>query len=353
MSQSSVLIGKDAWNTFNAWWTAWNFSSVFILVDEKSALHCLPVFLEQSPQIQKAAFIKILSGESNKTLVTTAAIWEQLSLKSDRNSLLINLGGGVITDIGGFAAACFKRGIPFVNIPTTLLAMVDAAIGGKTGIDFMGLKNEIGVFHPAERVVIDPVFLKTLPERELKAGFAEMLKHGLIADAAYWKQLTAKAITAIDTTAWTDLIEHSLTIKSEIVAADPLDKGLRQALNFGHTIGHALESYSLQVHADKPVVHGEAVAAGMLMEAYIAEKQCGLAAESLAEIQKVICAAYPYIAFEADPLIALMQHDKKNQSGIIKMALIRAIGTAKIAVETEIELIQAAFIRYKQAYGKA
>lgn len=353
MSQSNVLIGAASWTTFNKWWEESQFSSVFILVDEKSALHCLPVFLQNSPQIQKASFIKILSGESNKTLVTSAAIWEQLSLKADRNSLLINLGGGVITDIGGFAAACFKRGIPFVNIPTTLLAMVDAAIGGKTGIDFMGLKNEIGVFNPAEKVVIDPVFLKTLPERELKAGFAEMLKHGLIADAAYWKELHTLNLTELAAADWTALIQQSLDIKASIVAADPLDKGVRQALNYGHTIGHAIEAFSLKVHTDKPVVHGEAVAAGMLIEAYIAEERCGLAAAAVAEIQQVVRKQYPFIEFEEEAIIALMQYDKKNQQGIIKMALLEAIGKATIGVVAEVEQIKSAFVRYKKAYGKA
>ena len=215
------------------------YSKVAILVDENTKRDCLP----KLPQFENPIIIEIKSGEENKNINTCNFIWEQLTAQHfDRNSLLINLGGGVIGDMGGFAASTYKRGIDFIQIPTTLLAMVDASVGGKLGVDFNGLKNQIGLFNNPESVLIFPEFLETLPENQLKSGFAEVVKHALISDKNLWEELTS---TTFDKLNWEAIILTSIQIKNNIILSDPFEKGNRKKLNFGHTFGHAVESYYL------------------------------------------------------------------------------------------------------------
>ncbi len=323
------------------------YSSVHILVDKNTHQHCLDILIQHVPQLTASNVIVLQSGEKHKQLNTCIAVWNKLVGNADRHSLLINLGGGVIADLGGFVASTFKRGIAFVNIPTTLLAMVDAAHGGKTGIDFEGLKNEIGTFALAQKVIIEPAFLQTLPQRQLVSGFAEMLKHGLIADAAYFEELAL--ITPQQVTI--QHIKRSIAIKQHIVQQDPTEKGLRKILNFGHTIGHAIESDAIRTVGETALLHGEAIAAGMLIEAHLSYQNAGISEQELIHIAAVITRIYSYVAINEDAVIALLKHDKKNKSGEVHIVALQAIGKATTTAIYTPEAIHAAFLYYKQAYG--
>ena len=255
----SIWIGKNSFSKLDIS----IYSQVAILVDENTKRDCL----SKLPQIESALIIEIKSGEQYKNISTCSFIWEQLTINNfDRNSLLINLGGGVIGDMGGFCAATYKRGLEFIHIPTTLLAMVDASVGGKLGIDFKGFKNQIGLFNNPKAVLISSVFLETLAESELKSGFAEVVKHALISDNSLWLKLKNTPFTDLD---WEDIIDTSIQIKNKIVLADPFEKGERKKLNFGHTFGHAIESYYLEKRT--PISHGKAVFMGMILEAEISD----------------------------------------------------------------------------------
>ena len=237
------------------------YSKVAILVDENTKRNCLP----KLPQLENSIIIEVTSGEINKSISSCNYIWEQLSEHNfDRDSLLINLGGGVIGDMGGFAASTYKRGIDFIQVPTTLLAMVDASVGGKLGVDFNGLKNQIGLFNNPESVLIFPEFLETLPENQLKSGYAEVVKHALISDNNLWEKIISVPFNEMN---WGEIIETSINIKNKIVLSDPYEKGERKKLNFGHTFGHAVESYYLE--KGTPILHGEAVLMGILLEVEI------------------------------------------------------------------------------------
>ncbi|MEQ8926380.1 MAG: 3-dehydroquinate synthase family protein, partial [Fulvivirga sp.] len=250
-------------------------SKVAVLVDENTHEHCLPHL-----GIKDFVLIRINSGEVHKNLATCQFIWETLTDHGfDRQGLLLNLGGGVIGDMGGFCASTYKRGIRFVNIPTTLLAQVDASVGGKLGIDFNRFKNHIGIFAEPEAVIIDPFFLETLPANELRSGFAEVIKHHLIRDLDGWKQLSQSKMETLN---WLEVIKHSVEIKNDIVIKDPKESGVRKILNFGHTIGHALESHYL--NSDEPLLHGEAIALGMICESHISYQKNMISKEMLKEI---------------------------------------------------------------------
>lgn len=296
-----------------------------ILVDEHTEAHCLPrllpFFEDQVPTI-----IRIPSGELNKNLTSCQRIWEALfTARAGRNWCVLNLGGGVIGDMGGFCASTFKRGIDFLQIPTTLLSQVDASVGGKLGIDFAGVKNSIGLFRDPIGVWVDPAFLTTLPERELRSGFAEMIKHALIDDAEHWNQLLELSnLQAVD---WVAHISRSVQVKQRIVVADPLEKDLRKALNFGHTIGHAVESFFLET--TNPLLHGEAIAVGMIAESWLSQQQSTLAAAELDTITDFVLSVYGHcpIPKTAYPdLLATMAQDKKNESTAINFSLLRGIG---------------------------
>lgn len=316
------------------------YPNVFVIVDENTKRHCLP-------QLQNALsgiplqVIEIPSGEVHKNVQTCTAIWQaMMGGAAGRRDLTINLGGGVIGDMGGFCASTFKRGMDFVQIPTTLLSQVDASIGGKLGIDFQSVKNSIGLFKNPRAVLIDTGFLKTLPPDELRSGFAEMIKHSLIADSEQWEILSR--ITAVTMDNVVPLLPASLQIKKTVVEADPFEKGWRKTLNFGHTVGHAVESMALET--PYPLLHGEAIAIGMVCESYLSYLQSGLAKTDLEKITRFILAIYGKVTLDADAfptMLRLMRQDKKNDDRRINFTMLNAPGKALInqfvAEETIVE----------------
>ena len=320
------------------------FSKLAVLTDENTRKHCYPLIRAHLPE---HLVIQIESGEIHKSLESCKKIWEALTHAAfDRESLLINLGGGVIGDMGGFCATAFKRGIRFLNIPTTLLAAVDASVGGKLGIDFHGFKNHLGFFQEPETALIDPVFLQTLPQRELRSGFAEIIKHGLIADKDYFEQIMAKGL---DQSNWHAVISHSVEIKSAVVKADPKESGLRKVLNFGHTIGHALESFYL----DTPyaLLHGEAVAIGMIGEAYLSKKLLGLPETSLEEITGGILNIYEKQELDQKQfpeILDLMYQDKKNIGNELNFSLLRDTGNATFDIAVDEKDVLDALFYYEK-----
>lgn len=323
------------------------YSKIFVLVDENTSVHCLPVFKTICKQPIDNIFT-IKAGEVYKTIESCNQVWKQLSQSGgDRKSLLINLGGGVVTDLGGFVAATFKRGIDFINIPTTLLAMVDASVGGKTGVDLGSLKNQVGVIMQPKMVLIFPRFLKTLDEREINSGSAEMLKHGLIVNEHYWSELCET--TAIGQEAH---IRTSIQIKGAIVKEDPSEQNIRKKLNFGHTLGHAIESYFLNSTARDALLHGEAIAIGMVLEAYLSHKLTGLSKIELDEIKGQLKKRFKAVDFseiEIETILELLKHDKKNEHGNINFVLLSRIGNAVIDITVTQELLKAAFTYYMEA----
>ena len=302
---------------------------VFVLVDENTAEHCLPIV---RPELQDAFVIKIKAGDETKSIDTAVDIWDILVDKgATRSSLLINLGGGVVTDLGGFVAATFKRGMHFVNVPTTLLGVVDAATGGKTGVNFKGLKNEIGAFATAEKVLIDTRFFKTLDFKNRLSGYAEMVKHALIADSILLEQTLNYDLDSFDMTRLAILLKQNLQIKENIVEVDLHESGLRKALNFGHTVGHAFESLSYEM--DNPMLHGFAVMWGIIAELYLSLIKLKFDKKIVSQIlafTKEYYGAFPYTCKQYDRLYELMLHDKKNSNGQINFTLLASVGDVRI-----------------------
>jgi 3-dehydroquinate synthase len=292
--------------------------------------------------------IRIPAGEQHKNIRTCESIWSQMmNLNLSRRALCINLGGGVIGDMGGFCASTFKRGMDFIQIPTTLLAQVDASIGGKLGIDFRQVKNSIGVFRNPQMVVVNPIFLNTLPASEIRSGFAEIIKHSLIMDAEEWSRV--KEITNLEAVDWPDFIVPSLNIKQSVVEQDPFEKGLRKALNFGHTIGHAIEGYALET--DHPLLHGEAIAIGMVCEGYLSHINGLLGERELMVVVDFIKNTYDYwpIPIEvADELIALMKNDKKNRGAEINCSYLKEIGRVAVDQTADTDQIIQSFHFYNE-----
>lgn len=318
---------------------------VFVLVDVNTDRCVLPLLKKSSKIIAGAKVITIKSGDVNKNLESLAFIWEQLCNNgATRKSLLINIGGGVITDIGAFAGATFKRGIKFINVPTTLLSAVDAAVGGKTGINFNGLKNEVGVFCEAEAVIISTAFFKTLPMEELLSGYAEMLKHGLIAGRDVYDKLLAYDIYKSEKgNQLLELLEESVKVKKNIVEEDPTEKGIRRALNLGHTAGHAFESLALR--REDPIPHGYAVAWGLVVELVLSHTQLGFSSADLQQLASYIYSKYG--AFEITcndypALLDFMHHDKKNESNEINFTLLKEVGDVHIDCHCSEEEIKSA-----------
>ena len=316
-----------------------NYSSIFVLVDENTKQYCLPVF-EKNIKTQYY-LIEIKSGEIHKNIATCQYIWSQMvQYGADRKSCMINLGGGVIGDMGGFTASTFFRGMDFIQIPTTLLSQVDASIGGKLGIDFMDLKNAIGLFKNPTQVCVSADFLNTLSKREIRSGFAELIKHGLIASKQDWNELLAiKNIDQI--TNWEKYIIPSLKIKKNVVQKDPFEMGLRKSLNFGHTIGHAIESHALSNGIS--LLHGEAVAIGLICESYLSHKIVGLSKKSLEEISSYIIHHYGRYTIKKsnfETYLQLMTKDKKNKNQIINFTMISEIGTVILNQTANNSLIQ-------------
>jgi len=326
----SVIIGDDSLSHLNEFLNGKTYSKYFIIVDENTIEHCLPTIVTNINCLAKAEVIQTESGEENKTIEVVTQVWYAMSeAHADRKTLVINLGGGVISDMGGFIASTYKRGVDFLNIATTLLSQVDASVGGKLGIDLGGLKNQIGVFNFPQMVVIYPPFLKTLEFRQLKSGFSEVLKHALIQDAKYWEDV--KKIQVSGDYNWGDIIEHSVQIKNKVVLEDPLEKGLRKILNYGHTIGHAVETWHLE-NDPNFFLHGEAIAMGMIAEGYLSKEKTGLSNDSLKEIVHVLKSVYdlkPLPKENFELYCGLMIHDKKNSGGKISCSLLAQIGECK------------------------
>ena len=325
-----------------------NFSKIFILVDENTHQHCLPYFQEKLETDIGIEIIEIESGEINKTIDTCVGVWNTLSdLDADRKSLLINVGGGVITDLGGFVACTFKRGIAYINVPTTLLSMVDASVGGKTGVDLGHLKNQIGVISTPNLVLIDTRFLNTLDQNQMRSGLAEMLKHGLISDPIYWNKFKDLSILNLDDLDL--LIYESVLIKKNVVENDPFEDNLRKTLNFGHTLGHAIESYFLS-HSDKiTLLHGEAIIVGMILACYISTELAGFPKQTTIDIKNLFVNYYGKIKINEDEypaIIELLKYDKKNHHGNINFVLLESIGNPKIDCLVDNKIIVDAFHFY-------
>ncbi|MBP6090429.1 MAG: 3-dehydroquinate synthase [Crocinitomicaceae bacterium] len=312
--------------------TSYNRSKIVIMVDENTHDYCLEYLLTTFDFLKEAEVMLLPAGEENKVMEVCFQVWEALTEYGiGRNDLIINLGGGVVTDMGGFIASIYKRGVDFIHIPTSLLAMVDASIGGKTGVDLGVYKNQLGVFNQPKAIFIDPAFLQTLPVEEKRNGFAEMLKHGLVADEKHWNNIKGKTVESLTLQ---DIVE-SVTIKFNIVEEDPYEKNSRKKLNFGHTIGHAIEGYLLQ---KEPISHGYAVAMGMLVEAGISFDEQKISENEFNEIRTIIVRNFQLIAFESEEItiiVAIMQNDKKNSSNKINFSLLNGIGSCEINCEFE------------------
>lgn len=351
MSQK-IIISKDIKLDIETVLSEIAHDHLFILTDENTKKLCQPL-LSDIPALKKARHISIKADDKNKTLEAIADVWTYLSQNhASRKSLMINLGGGMVTDLGGFAASTFKRGIHYINIPTTLLGAVDAAVGGKTGINFNGLKNEIGVFNPAYAVIVNAEFFKTLDQRNLLSGYAEMLKHGLISSEQEWKNLLKFNFEKIDYNSLTQLVGESVSIKERVVTEDPFEKGIRKALNLGHTVGHAFESLSFE--EDRPVMHGYAVAWGLVCELYLSFKQTGFPQDKLSQTIEFIRRNYGTFTFtckQYDRLHELMTHDKKNEDGIINFTLLGEIGDIRINQQATKEEIFEALDFYSDCFG--
>ena len=347
---TAIYCNDNQWSLLRTGIEKLNPTKIFILVDTNTHEHCHELFVKKSGINTPVETIIMPSGEKNKTIHTCMDIWTTLSEKgADRSSLLINLGGGVVTDLGGFVASTFKRGIEFINIPTSLLAMVDASIGGKNGVDLGMLKNQIGVVNNPRFVIVDPTFLNTLPKQEITSGFAEMLKHALIDSKDYWEQLQGFDSTNLKNTH--NLIWKSINIKNKIVTQDPKELGARKVLNFGHTLGHAIESYCLESKSRQTLLHGEAVAIGIVLATYISSTLVGFDKSKLASVTAFMLTSFKKQIFnkqDIESIIALLKHDKKNKAGAILFVLLEDFGKTHINKEVSNSLIKEAFDYYKE-----
>ena len=336
-----VNFNEDAYRKLNIYISENKPSTIFVLVDENTNFHCLPILLQELETEAAIEIIEIEAGEENKNLDTCSGVWHALTeLRADRKSLMINLGGGVITDLGGFAASTFKRGIAFVNIPTTLLSMVDASVGGKTGVDLGVLKNQIGLFSDPEMVLIDPRFLETISDRELRSGLAEIIKYGITYDIHLWNEINS--FKELNISNISNLIHRSIEIKNEVVTKDPKENGLRKILNFGHTLGHAIESYFLESEDKENLTHGEAIAIGMVTEAYISQKLLNFPSEHVKSIKETILGIYKKAKIDSqdyEGIMELLIHDKKNVGGQVNFVLLTDFEQFKLDCKVEKELI--------------
>lgn len=344
----TIHFNESCYNALNEHLMKNNFSKIFILVDENTHTHCLPLFLGKIETNIEIEIIEIESGEINKTIDTCLGVWETLSeLNADRKSLLINVGGGVITDLGGFVACTFKRGIAYINVPTSLLSMVDASVGGKTGVDLGHLKNQIGVISNPDLVLIDTKYLNTLPSNQIRSGLAEMLKHGLISDKKYWDKFNELHKLTIDDL--DGLIHESVLIKKNVVENDPFENDLRKTLNYGHTLGHAIETYFLS-HSGKPsLLHGEAIIIGMILASYISTQLTNFSNSNNLEIKRLFLSYYGRVTIEEEdyfPIIDLLKYDKKNNHGNINFVLLKSIGNPVIDCIVDENIIIDAFKFY-------
>lgn len=344
----AIFFGSDGYEALNRHLSENNYSKIFVLADTHSNEFCLPRFLPNLVTENAIEIVEFESGEENKNIETCVSIWNVLTeLGADRKSVILNVGGGVVTDLGGFVASTFKRGIDFINIPTTLLAMVDASVGGKNGIDLGTLKNQIGVINTPQMLLIDTDYLQTLSQHEMRSGLAEMLKHGLIYDKTYWQKFSD--LSQIDFADFDQLIYESILIKNEIVTMDPKEDGIRKALNFGHTLGHAIESYFLENDTKTTLLHGEAIAAGMILESHISKNKHLITDIEYAEIKNSIKDVFGTVEIDEsdfNPITELLIHDKKNEYGTIRFSLLDGIGKIKIDQKADNNMIINAFKDY-------
>lgn len=345
----SIYFNKNGYQSLNKLLVDKPYSMIFIVVDTHSHEYCLSHFLDNLQTNLEIEIIEFEPGEDHKNITTCVEIWNILTdLGADRKSLIINLGGGVVTDLGGFVASTFKRGIDFIAVPTTLLSMVDASIGGKNGVDLGNLKNQIGVINTPKMVLVDTHYLQTLPQNEMRSGMAEMLKHGLIFDEKYWQKFLD--LKKLDLTDLDQLIFESIEIKNKIVMQDPNENGIRKALNFGHTLGHAIESYFLESQDRITLLHGEAIAIGMILESYISLHFQLIDQATYTAIKTNINSVFDKISIkktDIKPILELLIHDKKNEFGKIKFVLLDGIGNTKNNIEVENDIIFDAFEDYK------
>lgn len=343
-----VYFNDEGFDFLNRFVAEQHPSKIFLLADKHTNECCTPIVLSLLATDIPLEIIEIEAGEPHKHIDTCTQVWYALSeLGADRKSLLINIGGGVVTDLGGFVASTYMRGIPFINIPTSLLAMVDASVGGKTGVDLGALKNLVGVINNPKGVLIYPDFLATLPTEELRSGMAEMFKHGLISDEAYWHKMCN--LSELTEAHLGSLIYESVVIKNEVVTQDPTEKGLRKTLNYGHTLGHAIESYCLQNPNRERLLHGEAIAIGMVLATYLSVKELGFSMEKCDEVKAVLGEYFRKQEFtyeEITDICQLMRFDKKNVSGNVHFVLLEAIGKPKIDCIVPYEEIYKAFEYY-------
>lgn len=321
---------------------------LFVLGDETTMTDCLPELLAQIPRLQGAEHIQVRSGERSKDLEVCRALWTHLAERhADRNTVLINLGGGVITDLGGFVAATYKRGIRFVHVPTTLMGMVDASIGGKSGIDLLGIKNLVGAFAFPEAVYIHPPFLRTLGKRDILNGAAEMLKHGLALDADHWNAMRNAPLHDLD--ALPPLIQRSAELKLSVVQADPYEQGPRRVLNLGHTIGHALEAFALE-SSQRSLLHGEAVAIGLICATWLSWRRGLLERPGTDEVIDFLLELYPPFHLDSADhhrILALMRNDKKNTGEAYRFTLLTGIGSARTGVAVDASQVIEALDHYR------
>ena len=326
MSPQKVIIADSLEQTLTQAIGECEHDRIFLLADETTQKACVPLIADFDC-LKGAQTIVIGATDTHKTIESLAHVWEELGKGgATRHTLLINIGCGMVTDLVGFAASTFKRGINDINIPTTLLSMVDASVGGKTGINFRGLKNEIGVFNNAASVILDTRFLRTLDQENILSGYAEMLKHGLISNEQMWAELLNFEVEAPDFGLLQRMVEESVAVKQRIVTEDPTEQGIRKALNLGHTAGHAFESFALRKH---PILHGYAVAYGLICELYLSAVKTGFPSDKMHQTVSFIKAHYGKMTITCDDyptLLELMTHDKKNTAGIINFTLLGGIG---------------------------
>lgn len=343
----NIVFSERGYSALNEFVREYAPSKIAVITDCNTKKYCLNrllSFLDADAPIEK---LNIPQGEAHKNIHTCETLWNELSeMRMDRKGLIINLGGGVVTDLGGFVASTFQRGVAYINIPTTLLAMVDASIGGKTGVDLGNIKNRIGVISFPKMVVIDSQFLETLPERQIHSGIAEMLKHGLIASKVYWDELVKNETNTFPVS--DQLIRKSICIKKEIVEQDPDEQGLRKILNFGHTLGHAIESHFLP-----NILHGEAIAAGMVLAAYLSHKILNFPEKEVKVITGEVKKYFPKIVFNKEDIseiIRLLQFDKKNENGNVRFVLLKEIARPEIDCLVSDDLIISSFEYYNNTF---
>ncbi|MBQ7661915.1 MAG: 3-dehydroquinate synthase [Prevotella sp.] len=348
MERQHIILSSNLEKSLTDAITSQKADKLFVLTDETTQKLCLPL-IKDFPCMSGASPIVIKAGDENKSLEAVVHVWEELQhMGATRHSLLINLGGGMVTDLGGFAASTFKRGIHLINIPTTLLSMVDASVGGKTGFNFGGLKNEIGVFRNASSVILDTTFLNTMDHENILSGYAEMLKHGLINNEKMLAELLTFDVEHPDLSVLQRMVAESVEVKQHIVLEDPTEQGIRKALNLGHTIGHAFESLALK---RQPVLHGYAVAWGLVCELYLSVVKMGFPTERMRQVVRFIFDNYgrmPISCNDYPTLIELMTHDKKNVAGKINFTLLGAVGDIRINQTATKEEIEEALDFYRE-----